>query len=84
MLPTLSNLAIVVITAHDMFCFAGEVFDLDLTTHKKSFLKHQRNSFMKIVVDPSKTNITRKVLGSIRRSHMTPPLHKRQSTLFGM
>ena len=58
---------------------AGEIFDLDLTkpAKKKNFLQHQRNSFIRI--EPSKAHLTRRALGSVRRSRMTPPLKNRRS-----
>ena len=63
------------------FLFAGEVLDLDLTPTKIVFLKHQRNSFIKVGINETKAtgHLTRKLLGSIRRSRMTPPLKSRHS-----
>ena len=52
---------------------------MDLTP-KQIFLKHQHNSLVKIDLSDTPP-ITRRVLGSVRRSRKTPPLKNRHSVV---
>lgn len=60
----------------------GEILDIpkaDTMGLRLNFLKHQRDSLVKI--DPSVTSVPRQALGSIRRSRKTPPLKIRHNSV---